>query len=516
MLVCDLNLKSAVSARTLLTACLLVVPAWPNQVHQARGPWSHASTGCLLAQAPDLTSLPSEREETPLHTAVRNGDIEAIKSLLRQGASVNALAYNDLTPLHLVSDVRAARLLIEYGADVNALDAFGKSPLYHAASSGRRDLSKALLDAGAYYDIESAICLDDPHRVRALLVKNPGPARDKDKALLHLAASRGGPSIVRLLLQYRADPQALDSTGLPPIYFAIEHPAIVKILLDANAKANICINYQGNGAGPPRNSTPLHVAAERGQVESARLLLAHGASVDARTDTGWTPLHDAAAEGRNGMIKLLLDNKADPQARTYTGWTPMALAAEGVRPNTSRRSDTARYRAVIETLHNVSGVSIDLFAAMALGDPRRVGELLKSDARLANTKNAAGKPALHRAIELNLVDVVPMFLDSGCGVNTANEAGRTALHETAFWGSERIAKLLVEHHASVNCADKSGATPLHEAARMRHTTIARLLLAAGAAVNAKDKRGRTPLSWADDYGKSSELCNLLREHGGLP
>ena len=57
---------------------------------------------------------------------------------------------------------------------------------------------------------------------------------------------------------------------------------------------------------------PLTVAAERGHLRSAVLLLDHGADVNGRVlETGETALHWAATNGHEAMVKLLLERGAD-------------------------------------------------------------------------------------------------------------------------------------------------------------------------------------------------------------
>jgi len=81
--------------------------------------------GC--AKAPDIS----------IHDAARDGNIEAVKQAIADGANVNAK--NDLgepgggaTPLHRAATYghkEIAELLIANGADVNAKDVGGSTPL---------------------------------------------------------------------------------------------------------------------------------------------------------------------------------------------------------------------------------------------------------------------------------------------------------------------------------------------------------------------------------------------------
>lgn len=61
--------------------------------------------------------------------------------------------------------------------------------------------------------------------------------------------------------------------------------------------------------------TPLHVAAGNSQLGCARALVVdYGAEVEARAANGSTPLYLAASRGNADMIKLLASLGADPNA----------------------------------------------------------------------------------------------------------------------------------------------------------------------------------------------------------
>ncbi|KAI0261911.1 ankyrin repeat-containing domain protein, partial [Russula aff. rugulosa BPL654] len=56
--------------------------------------------------------------------------------------------------------------------------------------------------------------------------------------------------------------------------------------------------------------TPLHRASICGRIEIVRLLIEHGANVEAKTDEGRTPLDVARGEQREEIIKLLSEHVA--------------------------------------------------------------------------------------------------------------------------------------------------------------------------------------------------------------
>lgn len=82
---------------------------------------------------------------------------------------------------------------------------------------------------------------------------------------------------------------------------------------------------------PARNAmqvAPLHSAVARQNVELCRLLLEHGADVNARQARGVTPLHSAAHSGNAALIELLLAHGADPSLAMDNGRRPADLARE--------------------------------------------------------------------------------------------------------------------------------------------------------------------------------------------
>lgn len=88
-------------------------------------------------------------------------------------------------------------------------------------------------------------------------------------------------------------------------------------------------------------SGALHLAAERGQIESMHLLMQNGADVNEllSADTlsqyfpkvlaTWTPLHFAAARGQIAAMKLLESNGARSDVVDQNGRTPAQLLEEG-------------------------------------------------------------------------------------------------------------------------------------------------------------------------------------------
>ena len=80
----------------------------------------------------------------------------------------------------------------------------------------------------------------------------------------------------------------------------------------------------------PDGWTPLHLAAFFGAEDDARALLNKGASASARSTNAMQnlPLHAAAAGRHAAIVKLLIDHGAPVDARQHGGWTALHSAAQ--------------------------------------------------------------------------------------------------------------------------------------------------------------------------------------------
>ena len=148
--------------------------------------------------------------------------------------------------------------------------------------------------------------------------------------LLHEAAAGWRYADAELLLELGTDPSTRADRGHTPLYFATNHfvrrdplPAeegarVARLLLDRGAEVDA-------ESGPIR-TRPLHMAARRGHVPIAAVLIEHGADIEARDIDGATPLRRAVNCGHPDIVALLLAHGADPHAPDRRGRTPLDAA----------------------------------------------------------------------------------------------------------------------------------------------------------------------------------------------
>lgn len=160
----------------------------------------------------------------------------------------------------------------------------GVSALLRARYRRDRALVEAVKARVASLDAFEAATFGDLDRLAVLLADDPdltGRRSGDGFTALHLAAFFGQDDAVRLLLARGADPAARGTgwmTGTPLNAAAsARHATVVALLLEAGADPDA---VQRGGW------TPLHSAAHNGDARTVELLLAHGAVPSAVDDDG--------------------------------------------------------------------------------------------------------------------------------------------------------------------------------------------------------------------------------------
>ncbi|XP_055693525.1 tyrosine-protein kinase Shark isoform X2 [Lutzomyia longipalpis] len=141
--------------------------------------------------------------------------------------------------------------------------------------------------------------------------------------LLHRATKEGNYTVVSELLKcgYR-NIDAKNQDGQTAVHLACQYAdeAILQKIIECDANINFR-DIKGN--------TPLHYACRTQPASMIKLLIDAKANIQARNnETGCVPLHDAAEHGNLDAIKVLLAAHAPLRPRSSSGELPIDLAQE--------------------------------------------------------------------------------------------------------------------------------------------------------------------------------------------
>jgi ankyrin repeat protein len=298
----------------------------------------HLTMAELLIQHGAGINSKDARGDTPLHTAVRNFNVEAVGWLLCQpGIKINATNDEKRSPLMLLQDC-------------------------------------------------DTISAAQAQEIRWLIVSKSTP-EDLQK-MLHVAASKGDADLIKVLLAFLENPE----------------------------KQLQFINRTGK-----KGWTALHLAAFNGHIEIIRLLLQHGADLNAKDNQKWTPIHYSVFQGSIPVLKVLLEARASIiSAQDQTVATPFAMAIN------SKASQIAELLAE----NDLAEVDDNTIEWAARKGHQLYFEILLSrnnDIIYKKTKHY-GWTALYYAIHFSQFKLALFLLENGAKPDIADSYKRTALH----------------------------------------------------------------------------------------
>jgi ankyrin repeat protein len=253
--------------------------------------------------------------QTELFEAARAGDLPVLRSLATDKKLIDLRDANGRTALHEAvahCHLEAAQILVDAGWSSTLPDAQNRTPLALASQCPK--------DIQVVYQVVLA-----------------PPVQESAPWSLQYAAGRHQVSVISMLLNMRADANALGSDGNRALDIScLQGDAeVTRLLLEHGADPRL-----RNKAG----GTPLHDAALKGNKEVIELLVAHGADVNAvDSQNRSTPLHYAAEFDRLDAVVALVQHGADVNLKNAGALTALDEA------NKNRFDDVSRFLATVGT-----------------------------------------------------------------------------------------------------------------------------------------------------------------------
>lgn len=412
-------------------------------------------------------------DEKNIQQAVLDGNVKRVRALIAENPErVRQIDEVANTPLHIAvatNQLPMTRLLIENGSPIEVVNGDGRTPSVVALfglhrywrNEEKREILDVLLRNGAQYKILIAATLGDETRVREVLRTDQSLARALDPCYrrpISGAASNGHTSIVRLLLEHGADP---------------------------NAKEAVC---QGGYS--------LRESAGRGFTEIVRLLLENGAIPEHWVDSSGDAVFGAYHGKHQDILQLLYSYGATMEFQVYAAMHRIDVIAEVLRVQPSRADDVLPYRwddnGSEDLAYNIMRLAI------------RYGARFENASEWKLRWTVVKYPKVFRLLQEHGANPDLPLLGIAGDRRNRYRASAEQLRTIAF--------LVEECGADVNCSDEEGFTPLAKAAGAGYRDIVGYLLRKGAKTNPNAPEWATPIELATRRGHT-KIASVLRKSG---
>uniref|UniRef100_A0A8C7WK94 Transient receptor potential cation channel, subfamily A, member 1a n=1 Tax=Oncorhynchus mykiss TaxID=8022 RepID=A0A8C7WK94_ONCMY len=368
---------------------------------------------------------------TPLHLAVRGGNLEVIKLCIEQGAKMDQQQCDKSTALHFACTqgaTEAVKLMLsahDRVCDViNLTDGTCQTPLHKTTIFDHVELAEYLISKGG--DINAIDC--------------------KGHTPLLLATSCSAWKTVNLLLTHGANLKLKDKHGCNFLHLAILQPKGLTNLPPEFLKCSSVRELLD--AEDNEGCTPMHYACRLGIPESVKNMLRLNVSLDQKSKQKKSALHFAAEYGRINTCHRLLESMTNTRLLNEgdeRGMTPLHLASRGghvivvdllLRKGALFHSDYKGWTC----LHH----------AAAEGYSQTIIILLASNIKLLDKTDEDRNTALHLAAREGHVAAVTLLLDRGAQL-TLNKSDASFLHEAVLNGRKDAAIAVIHNERLVQC-----------------------------------------------------------------
>eukprot|EP01119_Soliformovum_irregulare_P010556 TRINITY_DN2604_c0_g1_i1.p1 TRINITY_DN2604_c0_g1~~TRINITY_DN2604_c0_g1_i1.p1 ORF type:complete len:1059 (-),score=337.43 TRINITY_DN2604_c0_g1_i1:28-3204(-) len=268
------------------------------------------------------------------HAAVLAGDTKKVSDMIKEGVNIDELGANSSSALHVAvnsNNVDMVRLLLWKDASVDVRNDAGWTPLHEACMSSTAEICEILLDKGA----------------------NPNSETNDGVSPLHYLVSRKFDDISAL-------------------------SEVIQELVAKGADVNHCKNSN--------TETPLHYSVVKGMADNTKILLGHGADINAKSKRGFTPLHIAIMTASKELIEILLESGADHTIPCKDGQGCLDIAKPDVK--TVITAFLARKEKQQSIRNSIAKIQIGKKGAPPPTPPRKPGQM-------NSTQEVAALPFFH-------------------------------------------------------------------------------------------------------------------------
>jgi hypothetical protein len=384
----------------------------------------------LLRAGADV-SLANKYGATPMSLAAEVGNSEMLKVLLEAGAhadSPNADGQTALMAVARTGNVEAARLLIEHGATVDAKEKWGgQTALMWASARRHPEMMQLLISRGA--DVNAA-SIDRDYQRHVTAEGRPKSLDSGGLTPLLYAARENCTACVDVLLKNQVDIDLPDPDGVSPLLVAIMNANwdLARQLILAGADVNQWDIYgetplftavdlrsriDGGRASidPPNQTSGLAIVSlllERGADPNVQLFFKPANTRSTINTRGATPLIRAANNGDLEAVKVLLAHGADATIPTADRQTPIHAVLAG-------RAAEPQALELIRVLQK-AGADVNLIALVN------------------HREEIRGGTALHYAVRKRYKEVIKLLASYSIDMNAVDQDGLTALDYTQSRG----------------------------------------------------------------------------------
>jgi len=318
------------------------------------------------------------------------------------------------------------------------------------------ELIDVLMCVAVHYQVEGSACLgtckhtwSDKLLWRCLIEMKHSPKNLQcgmnaitEATRLVIACIKGRFDVAQKLLEFGANIDATCSQG----------SALYMMCKDGNTTAAAFLLERGANTNAGHNFfTPLSVASKYGRIAVIKLLLENKADINVLSASNKSSLYQACYWAQTDVIRLLMSHGAKVDA----GLSPvLAICMQ-------KRLDLAQTMRVLSMLvENCANIDVvdargrsPLLIATKRGHFEMMSFLLDKNVLCLNAHDAKGNSALHLACQRGHVQSIELLLSRGISIDKLNHRNRSPLYIACYYAHLRPVQILIAAGANMNAGE---------------------------------------------------------------